>query len=152
MGPSSLSPLHADPGSLGMPGTWVLYTDGASRGNPGRAAIGAVLYSWAEGEPLVEVETVSEAIGVATNNVAEYRAVLAGLEMARRRHPDLLWVRADSQLLIRQLEGRWRVRNVALVELHRMARGMLDEMPHKLEFVPREHNTVADMLANRALG
>jgi ribonuclease HI len=129
----------------------VLYTDGASRGNPGRAAIGAVLYSWAEGQPLVEVDSVSEAIGVATNNVAEYRAMLAGLEMARRRHPDLLWVRADSQLLIRQLEGRWRVRNAVLADLHRRARGLLDDMPHKLQYVPREQNTVADMLANRAL-
>ncbi|HEX5721409.1 MAG TPA: ribonuclease HI family protein, partial [Acidimicrobiia bacterium] len=92
-----------------MAGIWVLYTDGASRGNPGPAAIGAVLYSWVEGEPLIEVETISEAIGVATNNVAEYQAVVAGLRMAKRHDPDQLWVRADSQLLIRQLEGRWRV-------------------------------------------
>ena len=134
-----------------MAGIWVLYSDGASRGNPGRAAIGAVLYSWVEGEQLVEVETISEAIGVATNNVAEYRAVVAGLEMARRRDPDLLWVRADSQLLIRQLEGRWRVRNQGLIELHRKARELLEGIPHKLEHVPREDNAVADMLANRAL-
>ncbi|MGH8925427.1 MAG: ribonuclease HI family protein [Acidimicrobiia bacterium] len=134
-----------------MPGTWVLYSDGASRGNPGLAAIGAVLYSWTEGGPLVEVETVSEAIGVATNNVAEYRAVVAGLEMAKRHEPDLLWLRADSQLLIRQLEGRWRVRNVALAELHRKAQAILTEIPHKLEHVPREDNTTADILANRAL-
>ncbi|MGH8959021.1 MAG: ribonuclease HI family protein [Acidimicrobiia bacterium] len=134
-----------------MAGTWVLYTDGASRGNPGRAAIGAVLYSWSEGEPLAEIETLSEAIGVATNNVAEYRAMVAGLEMAIPHHPDLLWVRADSQLLIRQLEGRWRVRNRGLLELHRQTRELLAEIPHKLQHVPREDNTVADMLANRAL-
>ncbi len=151
MGSTSLPPLHADFGSLIMPGTWVLYSDGASRGNPGLAAIGAVLYSWTEGGPLVEVETVSEAIGVATNNVAEYRAVVAGLEMAKRHEPDLLWLRADSQLLIRQLEGRWRVRNVALAELHRKAQAILTEIPHKLEHVPREDNTTADILANRAL-
>lgn len=151
MGTAALSPLHADPGSLGMAGIWVLYTDGASRGNPGPAAIGAVLYSWVEGEPLFEVETISEAIGVATNNVAEYQAVVAGLRMAKRHDPDQLWVRADSQLLIRQLEGRWRVRNRGLIELHRMARELLDEIPHKLQHVPREDNSVADMLANRAL-
>lgn len=151
MGAPALSALHADLGSLGMAGIWVLYTDGASRGNPGPAAIGAVLYSWAEGEPLVEVETISEAIGVATNNVAEYQAVVAGLGMAKRHDPDLLWVRADSQLLIRQLEGRWRVRNRGLIELHRMARELLEAIPHKLQHVPREDNSVADMLANRAL-
>jgi ribonuclease HI len=134
-----------------VPGIWVLYSDGASRGNPGPAAIGAALYSWQEGEPLVEVEVVSEAIGIATNNVAEYRAVVAGLEMAKRHAPDLLWVRADSQLLIRQLEGRWRVRNSALTDLHRRARAILAEIPHRLEHIPREDNTVADGLANQAL-
>lgn len=134
-----------------MAGIWVLYTDGASRGNPGPAAIGAVLYSWVEGEQLLEVDTISEAIGIATNNVAEYQAVVAGLGMAKGHDPDLLWVRADSQLLIRQLEGRWRVRNRGLIELHRMARDLLAEIPHKLQHVPREDNSVADMLANRAL-
>ncbi|MCA1734898.1 MAG: ribonuclease HI family protein [Actinobacteria bacterium] len=134
-----------------MPGTWVLYTDGASRGNPGPASIGAVLYSWTEGEPLVEVDRVSEAIGEATNNVAEYTAVIAGLEMARAHEPEFLWLRADSQLLIRQLEGRYRVKNVALVDLHRRARALLDEIPHQLEHVPRQENTVADRLANLAL-
>jgi ribonuclease HI len=122
-----------------MAGIWVLYTDGASRGNPGPGAIGAVLYSWVEGEPLEEVETISEAIGVTTNNVAEYQAMVAGLGMAKRHDP------------IRQLEGRWRVRNRGLIELHRMARELLEQIPHKLQHVPREDNTVADMLANRAL-
>lgn len=134
-----------------MPGTWVLYTDGASRGNPGPASIGAVLYSWVEGEPLVEVDRVSEAIGEATNNVAEYRAVIAGLEIAQARDPDLLWLRADSLLLIRQLEGRFKVRNAALIELHRQARVALENFPYRLEHVPREENTVADRLANLAL-
>ena len=134
-----------------MPGTFVLYTDGASRGNPGPASIGAVLYSWVEGEPLVEVDRVSEAIGVATNNVAEYRAVVAGLELARAQEPDLLWLRADSLLLIRQLEGRFRVKNAALQVLYKQARALLAGMPHRLEHVPREENTVADALANLAL-
>lgn len=134
-----------------MPGTWVLYTDGASRGNPGPASIGAVLYSWVEGEPLVEVDRVSEAIGDATNNVAEYRAVIAGLEIAQAREPDLLWLRADSLLLIRQLEGRFKVKNAALIELHRQARAFLKNFSYRLEHVPREENTVADRLANLAL-
>ena len=134
-----------------MPGTWVLYTDGASRGNPGPASIGAVLYSWVEGEPLVEVDRVSEAIGEATNNVAEYRAVIAGLKIAQAQEPDLLWLRADSLLLIRQLEGRFKVKNPALIELHRQVRASLENFPYRLEHVPREENTVADRLANLAL-
>lgn len=134
-----------------MPGTWVLYTDGASRGNPGPASIGAVLYSWVEGEPLVEVDWVSEAIGLATNNVAEYKAVIAGLELARKQEPGLLWLRADSLLLIRQLEGRFKVKNAALIELHREARLLLESIPHRLEHVPREENKEADRLANLAL-
>ena len=134
-----------------MTGTWVLYTDGASRGNPGPASIGAVLYSWVEGEPLVEVDRVSEAIGEATNNVAEYRAVIAGLKIAQAHEPDLLWLRADSLLLIRQLEGRFKVKNPALIELHRQARAFLENFPYRLEHVPREQNTVADRLANLAL-
>lgn len=134
-----------------MAGTWVLYSDGASRGNPGPAAIGAVLYRWSEGEPLVPVDTVSEPIGPTTNNIAEYRAVVAGLELVKPHQPDLLWVRADSLLLIRQLEGRWKVKNAALAELHKQARGMLADIPHRLQHVPREDNTVADRLANLAL-
>jgi len=134
-----------------MPGTWVLYTDGASRGNPGPASIGAVLYRWVEGEPLIEVDRVSEAIGHATNNVAEYKAVIAGLSMALAHEPELLWLRADSQLLIRQLEGRYRVKSPALQALYQEARAHLRKIPHRLEHVPREENAVADLLANLAL-
>ncbi|MGQ0849640.1 MAG: ribonuclease HI family protein [Actinomycetota bacterium] len=134
-----------------MAGTWVLYSDGAARGNPGNAAIGAVLYRWINGEPLVEVDSVSRAIGVTTNNVAEYLAVIAGLELAEQHQPDMLWIRADSQLLIRQLEGRYRVRDVKLQPLFSRAKTLLRSIPHRLEHVPREENTVADALANLAL-
>lgn len=150
MGPAPLHPLHASSGPV-VPGTWVLYTDGASRGNPGPASIGAVLYSWEQGQPLVEVDRVSETIGLATNNVAEYRAVVAGLEKASDHEPDLLWIRADSLLLINQLKGRWKVRHPGLQELYRTARDWLDRIPHQLEHVPREENAVADALANLAL-
>ncbi|MGH8928086.1 MAG: ribonuclease HI family protein, partial [Acidimicrobiia bacterium] len=105
-------------------GKWVLYSDGASRGNPGQAAIGAALYR-IDGGRKVLVAQVSEAIGHATNNVAEYRAMLEGLKLARRNQPDLLTIRADSQLLIRQLEGRYRVRNPALQELFREVKQLL---------------------------
>lgn len=131
-------------------GQWVLYSDGASRGNPGRAAIGAALYRLEEGRPSL-VGQVSESIGQATNNVAEYRALIEGLKMAHRHHPDRLTVRADSQLLIRQLEGRYRVKNPGLQGLHLEASRLLEKIPHELEHIPREQNVVADALANAAL-
>jgi ribonuclease HI len=132
-------------------GRFVLYTDGASRGNPGLAAIGAALYRLDDGK-LVLVGQVSDAIGRATNNVAEYEAVIAGLTEALRFEPDELLLRADSQLLIRQLEGRYRVKNPTLQELFTKARKLLRAMPsYRLEHVPREENVVADALANAAL-
>ena len=134
-----------------MAGTYILYTDGASRGNPGRAAIGAALYRVDNGERTL-VDQVSDDIGYATNNVAEYKAVVAGLEAASSHQPDRLLLRADSQLLIRQLEGRYRVKNPALQELFLQARKLLRAIPeYVLEHVPREENVVADALANAAL-
>ena len=131
-------------------GHWFVYSDGASRGNPGRAAIGAALYRLDDGRALL-VDQVSELIGQATNNVAEYKALIEGVKLAERHRPDLLTVRADSQLLIRQLEGRYRVKNPGLQALHLEARRLLEKIPHKLEHIPREQNAVADALANAAL-
>jgi ribonuclease HI len=132
-------------------GNFLLYTDGAARGNPGPAAIGAALYLVDDGTRRL-VGEVSEAIGPATNNVAEYKAVLAGLALARRHHPDRLVLRADSQLLIRQLQGRYRVKNLALRELYEEVVKLLATLPaYRLEHVPREENIVAYALANSAL-
>ena len=131
-------------------GEWVVYSDGASRGNPGRAAIGAALYRLEDGR-LVLVGKVSQVIGHATNNVAEYKALVEGLKLALGHRPDRLTVRADSQLLIRQLEGRYRVKNTALQPLYLEAKRLLSKMPHRLEHVPREENEVADAFANAAL-
>ena len=147
--------LHAHPGPVTSRGDrtggqWVVYSDGASRGNPGRAAIGAALYRLDDGRASL-VDQVSELIGQATNNVAEYRALIEGLKLAERHRPDRLTVRADSQLLIRQLEGRYRVKNPGLQALHFEARRLLEKIPHKLEHIPREQNAVADALANAAL-
>jgi ribonuclease HI len=132
-------------------GRFVLYTDGASRGNPGWAAIGAALYRVDDGKQVL-VGEVSEAIGLATNNVAEYEAVIAGLMAALSFEPDDLLLRADSELLIRQLEGRYRVRNPKLQELFTKSKKLLGALPsYRLEHVPREENVVADALANAAL-
>ncbi len=129
--------------------TIVLYSDGAARGNPGPASIGAVLYRDGDRTPCAEI---SETIGETTNNVAEYRAVIAGLESAVDFEPELLIVRADSLLLIRQLQGIFRVKAPGLKPLHRRAVELLGRFDHvRLEHVPREDNTAADALANLAL-
>ena len=128
-----------------------LYTDGAARGNPGPAAIGAVLYRGAPASRNV-VEELSRAIGHGTNNVAEYRALIEGLEMAARHGPVSLVVRCDSQLLVRQLLGQYKVKSPGLRPLHRQARRLVDGLGNvRIEHVRREHNRRADRLANLAL-
>jgi len=130
--------------------TVIVYCDGGSRGNPGPAAIGAVVMD--ADDPSRPLATVSECIGVATNNVAEYRALIAGLEAARRFHPRAIRVRADSELLVRQLEGRYRVRNAGLRTLYEQARALLaDYAEVDLVHVRREDNVDADALVNAAL-
>jgi ribonuclease HI len=125
--------------------------DGGSRGNPGPAAIGAVVLD-ATVEPPALLTSISECIGTATNNVAEYRAVIAALRAARAYSPRLLRLRADSQLVIRQLEGRYKVKNEGLRPLYEEARLLLahfDEVD--LAHVRREENVDADALVNAAL-
>ena len=129
----------------------VVYCDGGARGNPGPAAIGAIVLDPST-EPPTELATVSERIGVATNNVAEYRALIAGLEAAREFPARRISVRADSQLLVRQLEGKYRVKQPHLRPLYEQAREFLDEWEEvDLAHVPREDNIVADALVNAAL-
>ncbi len=127
---------------------FVLYADGASRGNPGPASIGAVLY-----DPTgTVVAEVSETIGETTNNVAEYRAVIAGLEAAVEMGVERLQVRLDSLLLVRQIRGEYRVKAPGLKPLHRRAAALAARFPgFSIEHVRREANTVADALANAAL-
>ena len=126
----------------------VLYTDGASRGNPGPASIGAVLYD----EEDAIVVTVSEEIGTATNNVAEYSAVIAGLEVAAQLGADEVELRSDSLLLVRQISGEYRVKAAGLKPLHARVRALLSEFASvEVNHVPREQNEVADALANAAL-
>ncbi len=91
-------------------------------------------------------------LGLATNNIAEYAALLALLEYARTLHPASLQIRSDSELLIRQMEGRYRVKDPHLRILHTAARQMIGRLRKvKLEHVPRERNREADALANRAM-
>ena len=128
-----------------------IFCDGGSRGNPGPAGIGAVILD-ASDEPPTVIATVSEAIGIATNNVAEYQALVSGLEAAAPFGARRIEVRADSQLLIRQLEGRYRVKNAGLQPLYRQAMALLKPYAEvDLEHVYREQNVEADALVNLAL-
>jgi ribonuclease HI len=126
-------------------------TDGGSRGNPGPSAIGAVVMDRSTEPPRLLAE-VSECIGSTTNNVAEYKAVIAGLDAAARFPARRLVVRADSKLVIEQLSGRYKVKHPNLKPLAAEAVRKLAAWPNvELRHVPREENQLADALVNRAL-
>jgi ribonuclease HI len=128
-----------------------VYCDGGARGNPGPAAIGAVVLD-PTSDPPRRLATVSRRIGDTTNNVAEYEALIAGLEAAREFPARIVQVRADSMLVIRQLEGKWRVKQPHLRPLHARARELLGAYERvDLAHVPREQNTDDDLLVNAAL-
>jgi ribonuclease HI len=127
-----------------------VYTDGGSRGNPGPAAIGAVVYDMSS--PPQRLAVVSERIGVTTNNVAEYRAVIAGLEAAAPFGARRVHLRADSKLVVEQLRGTWKVKQEHLRPLHEQARRLLAQYDDvDVQHVRREFNTDADALVNAAL-
>jgi len=125
-----------------------LSTDGGARGNPGPAAFGYVL----ETDDGTVIDARGEAIGVATNNVAEYRALIAGLEAAVERGVTELEVVSDSELLVKQMRGEYKVKNVALRNLSlRASRLARDVGSVTYKAVRREHNELADTLVNEAL-
>jgi ribonuclease HI len=133
------------------PAEVVVYCDGGSRGNPGPAAIGAVVLDPST-DPPTRVAEVSETIGITTNNVAEYQALIAGLEAAAPLRAHRVRVRADSLLMIKQVAGEFRVRQPHLKPLHARVKELLrayDEVD--LQHVRRELNTDADALVNAAL-
>jgi len=125
-----------------------LHVDGASRGNPGEAGFGIHVTDAAGGE----VASLFGYLGKATNNVAEYQALLHGLRFALDRGARAVEVFSDSELLVRQLEGRYRVKNAGLVPLHREAQSLLARFDKRsVAHVRREQNREADALANRAV-
>ena len=135
----------------------ILYCDGASRGNPGPASIGAALYQkednqeneTANSEPVREV---SRAIGTATNNIAEYKSLIGGLEAAREAGADTIDIRMDSELIVRQITGQYRVKNENLKPLFQEVKGLLAQFKDwRIKHVPRAQNKKADSLANLAL-
>ncbi|MER6427096.1 bifunctional RNase H/acid phosphatase [Streptomyces sp900105245] len=128
---------------------FIVEADGGSRGNPGPAGYGAVVSDAATGETLTEA---AEYIGVATNNVAEYRGLLAGLRAAHALDPAArVHVRMDSKLVIEQMSGRWKIKHPAMKPLATEARAVLPPDQVFYEWIPRERNKHADRLANEAM-
>lgn len=128
--------------------TLVVHVDGASRGNPGEAGFG-VHVSLPDGRPVAELYGH---LGRATNNVAEYQALVHALRWALARGARRIEVFSDSELLVRQMGGRYRVKNPGLRPLHQEASDLLARFEHgRIRHVPREENREADALANRAL-
>ena len=125
-----------------------LFTDGGSRGNPGLAAYAFVL----EAEDGTVLDARGETIGIATNNVAEYSALVAGLERAAEVGVSELEVVSDSELLVKQMRGEYKVKNRALQSLFLEASGVAHRI-HRVTYtaVRREHNELADSLVNEAL-
>jgi len=129
-------------------GVWSLYCDGASRGNPGQAGAGAVLID-ASGDIRGQY---GEYLGQTTNNVAEYQALLLGLKMARNLGVKKIQIFADSELLVRQIKGRYRVKAAHLLPLYEVAQHALKGFEtNNISHVPREMNHLADRLANCAI-
>jgi ribonuclease HI len=129
-------------------GPVVAYVDGGARGNPGPAGFG-VRIELADG---TLVEEFAESIGIATNNVAEYRGLLAALEWAKRHGRRALHVRSDSLLLVQQMLGNYKVKNPGLQPLHAKARLLAHEVGDvTFEHVGRSLNAHADRLANAAM-
>ena len=126
----------------------VIYTDGASRGNPGRAAIGVTIKD-TQGRL---VTSISRKIGRATNNQAEYAAVIAALETAIRLGVEEVRLNSDSQLVVRQINGQYRVKKDGLKPLYQQVK-QLQGLLHNFtaRYIPREKNREADNLANIAL-
>lgn len=128
---------------------FIVEADGGSRGNPGPAGYGSVVLDATTGETLVEA---AEYIGVATNNVAEYRGLLAGLRAAHELDPSAkVHVRMDSKLVVEQMSGRWKIKHPDMKPLATQAARVLPADQVTYEWIPREQNKHADRLANEAM-
>jgi ribonuclease HI len=130
-------------------GELVVEADGGSRGNPGIAAGGAVVLDPSSGAVLAEI---GEYVGIATNNVAEYRGMLAGLAYALTRDETAaITVRMDSKLVVEQMSGRWKIKHADMRQLADRARKLIGDRPVRFEWVPRSSNARADAAANESM-
>ena len=125
----------------------MIYADGGSRGNPGQAAYGALV---CEGDRvLIEI---AEKIGIATNNVAEYQGLIAGIRAANKIDPAAqIEARLDSKLVVEQMSGRWKIKNIPLAKLAMEAKKIHSPELITFTWIPRDENYQADRLVNLAL-
>jgi len=129
-------------------GVYTAYVDGAARGNPGPASYAVILRAPDGSTPF----QIGKYLGRATNNVAEYYALIGALDYAQSNHIARLAVRSDSELLVRQMQGRYKVKSLDLRPLHERAQKLARGLAHfDIEHIPREQNSEADALANLAL-
>jgi ribonuclease HI len=125
-----------------------IFTDGAARGNPGPAGIGIVIYN-EKGEIL---EQHYQYVGTATNNIAEYEALVAALKLAGKYVPCSVQIHSDSELMVRQMMGRYKVKNEVLLVYFKTAQALSSDFVNvHFVHVPREQNKLADKLANQAI-
>ncbi len=126
----------------------VIHSDGASRGNPGPAAIGATI----KDEHGKLIARISQRIGRTTNNQAEYRAIIAALEEAARLGAEQVELNSDSELVVRQIKGEYRVKKATLRPLYQRVKQLQSRLESlTVNHIPRQQNIEADRLANRAL-
>uniref|UniRef100_UPI002456C69C bifunctional RNase H/acid phosphatase n=1 Tax=Nocardia abscessus TaxID=120957 RepID=UPI002456C69C len=127
----------------------IVEADGGSRGNPGPAGYGAVVY---DGDHVRVLAERREFLGIATNNVAEYRGMIAGLEAAAELGAESVVVRMDSKLVVEQMSGRWKIKHAALIPLADRARRIAAGFARvTYTWIPRAENSAADRLANEAI-
>ncbi len=125
----------------------IIYTDGASRNNPGEA--GAGVFILRDNEPVAKI---ARYLGTTTNNIAEYTAAIIGLEHAVKLGASRVKLIADSELLVKQLNGQYRVKNEGLKPLHAKAKELIARIGSvEVQYTPRERNREADALANKAI-
>ncbi len=127
----------------------IVEADGGSRGNPGESGSGAIVVDQATGEILAEISLYG---GIASNNVAEYKGMIAGVRRAIELDGDAeLLVRLDSKLVVEQMSGRWKIKHPAMADLAAEAREVLTGTPVRFQWMPRLENSRADKLANLAM-
>jgi probable phosphoglycerate mutase len=137
------------PAAVGRARRLIVEADGGSRGNPGQAGSGTLVIDPESGEVLAEIGLY---VGIASNNVAEYKGMIAGVTKALQIDPHAeLHVRMDSKLVVEQMSGRWKIKHPDMAELAREAHGILAGTVVSFEWIPRLENARADRLANEAM-
>jgi ribonuclease HI len=123
-----------------------VYTDGASRGNPGHAGIAYIIYN----EDKEVLEKFSKYIGEATNNIAEYKALLMAIEKVIYYKPEFVYFYLDSELVVKQLKGEYKIKNKNLMEIYKKIKNYINNINCSFEHIPRNSNKIADKLAKDA--